>query len=239
VKKLVPFPLWCLLLVVVLAWSLTQLPAVNAAPPTQRLWTLFGNSGTDAAVNFLGTTDAQELVLRTDSLDRLRVLSNGSVQVGADAVSLSAAVRTLFEVGGGGDVTAGDHELITAGSVFNIANQPSYAGLSIGYRADGTGARGGIVRSLNALPMMLGTTNGPTSVVVLDPTGANEANSGKGNVGIGVGQTPASRLHVSTDSLTLNETGITVEIPGVGPRRVIVGDADSAGLGFRALKVAN
>jgi len=87
--------------------------------------------------------------------------------------------------------------------------------------------------------MMLGTTNGPTSVVVLDPTGANEANSGKGNVGIGVGQTPASRLHVSTDSLTLNETGITVEIPGVGPRRVIVGVADSAGLGFRALKVAN
>jgi hypothetical protein len=129
--------------------------------------------------------------------------------------------------------------LINAGSIFNIEGEPAYAGLSIGYRADGTGAVGGIVRSNNALPMMLGTTNGPMSVVIRDPTGADSANSGKGNVGIGVGETPSSRLHVSTDSLTPNETGITVEIPGVGARRIVVGDADSAGPGFRALKVAN
>jgi len=243
VRKLVSFPLWSLLLVVLLALALIQLPSVKAAPP-QPFWSLTGNSGTNPAVNFLGTTDTKDLVLRTNNLQQLRISSIGTVLIGraTDVFCGGALVVTgctPLNVGGGGDVTSGDHELINAGSTFSIGGEPSHAGLSIGYRADGTGAVGGIVRSTNALPMMLGTTNGPMSVVIRDPTGADSANSGKGNVGIGVGETPASRLHVSTDSLISNETGITVEIPGVGVRRIVVGDADSAGPGFRALKVAN
>jgi len=234
-QKLMPFRPSFVLVAIVLACLFTGLPSVNAVP-AQTVWSLFGNSGTNPAVSFLGTTDAQDLALRTNNVQRLRVSSDGIVLVGPGP---RGGHSEIVEVSGAGNVTAGDHELIAAWSLVGVPNQPAYAGLSIGYRADGTGARGGIVRSLNALPMMLGTTNGPMSVVIRDPTGADAANSGKGNVGIGVGPTPASRLHVSTDSLTPNETGIIVEIPGLGPRRIIVGDADSAGVGFRALKVAN
>jgi len=59
-----------------------------------------------------------------------------------------------------------------------------------------------------------------------------------GNIGIGTA-TPASRLHVTSDSPTLDDTGIVVEIPGIGARRIIVGPPNSAGTGFRALRVAN
>lgn len=40
-------------------------------------WSLLGNAGTNPAVNFLGTTDAQDLVLRTNSTERFRITSAG------------------------------------------------------------------------------------------------------------------------------------------------------------------
>jgi hypothetical protein len=45
-------------------------------------WLLTGNSGTDPAVNFLGTTDAQPLVIRTDNVERVRITATGEVGIG-------------------------------------------------------------------------------------------------------------------------------------------------------------
>ena len=45
-------------------------------------WLLTGNTGTNAALNFLGTTDAVDLVLRTNNTEAVRVLSTGELGVG-------------------------------------------------------------------------------------------------------------------------------------------------------------
>lgn len=45
-------------------------------------WELLGNSGTDPTINFLGTTDAKDLVIRTNNTEKLRVLSGGNVGIG-------------------------------------------------------------------------------------------------------------------------------------------------------------
>jgi hypothetical protein len=45
-------------------------------------WKLVGNSGTNPAINFLGTTDNQDLVFRTNNTEKVRVLSNGNVGIG-------------------------------------------------------------------------------------------------------------------------------------------------------------
>jgi cytoskeletal protein CcmA (bactofilin family) len=55
-----------------------------AALATATAWALTGNSGTDPGVNFLGTTDAQPLVIRTNNIERLRVTATGHVLPGAD-----------------------------------------------------------------------------------------------------------------------------------------------------------
>lgn len=44
-------------------------------------WTITGNAGTAASTNFLGTTDAIDLVIRTNNTEKMRVLSNGQVSV--------------------------------------------------------------------------------------------------------------------------------------------------------------
>jgi hypothetical protein len=48
-------------------------------------WLLTGNSGTTPPTNFLGTKDAQRLVFKTDSLERMTILANGNVGVGTSS----------------------------------------------------------------------------------------------------------------------------------------------------------
>ncbi|MGG5209816.1 cell wall anchor protein [Chryseobacterium sp. MIQD13] len=45
-------------------------------------WNLTGNSGISSSNNFLGTTDAQPLVLKTNNTEVMSILSNGTVKVG-------------------------------------------------------------------------------------------------------------------------------------------------------------
>ncbi len=47
-------------------------------------WTLTGNSGTNPATNFVGTTDAQDLVVRTNNIERVRVEAGGDVGIGTN-----------------------------------------------------------------------------------------------------------------------------------------------------------
>jgi hypothetical protein len=49
-------------------------------------WGVTGNSGTNSTTNFLGTTDAQDLVFKTSNAERIRVLSTGNVGIGNVAV---------------------------------------------------------------------------------------------------------------------------------------------------------
>ncbi|MHB8392207.1 MAG: hypothetical protein ACYDBH_21960, partial [Acidobacteriaceae bacterium] len=42
-------------------------------------WLLYGNSGTNAATNFIGPTDSTDWVIRTDNTPRVRVYAGGSV----------------------------------------------------------------------------------------------------------------------------------------------------------------
>ncbi|MBT6515923.1 MAG: hypothetical protein HOK65_14280 [Crocinitomicaceae bacterium] len=48
-------------------------------------WDLLGNEGTSSATNFLGTTDAVDLVLRTNNIEQVRILSAGNVGIGTPA----------------------------------------------------------------------------------------------------------------------------------------------------------
>lgn len=53
-------------------------------PSASDAWKLLGNAGTVAGTNFLGTTDAQDLVFKTNNVEYVRTLaSNGNVGIGS------------------------------------------------------------------------------------------------------------------------------------------------------------
>ncbi|MCB0713942.1 MAG: hypothetical protein KDD67_16575 [Ignavibacteriae bacterium] len=58
-------------------------------------WSLTGNSGTNVGTNFLGTTDDTPLLVKTNSIERIRVEANGNVGIG------ETTPGAKLEVGGG------------------------------------------------------------------------------------------------------------------------------------------
>lgn len=63
-------------------------------------WLLLGNNGTNIATHFLGTTDAQPLLIFTDSTERMRVLANGNVGIGTVTPAAQLQVADLYAPGG-------------------------------------------------------------------------------------------------------------------------------------------
>ena len=71
-------------------------------------WSLQGNTGIDPTMNFLGTTDAQPLILKTNGQERLRITPSGNVGIGTNnpLSLLSVGNASQFQVNAGGQITA-------------------------------------------------------------------------------------------------------------------------------------
>jgi hypothetical protein len=100
-----------------------------ACEPDDTGWALAGNAGTDPATQFLGTTDAQPLVLRANNAVALR-LSRGPVLPnligGSTQNSVTAGVDAATIAGGGGGTSDGanrvtDHYGVVGGGYGNLA----------------------------------------------------------------------------------------------------------------------
>ncbi|MDH4092366.1 MAG: tail fiber domain-containing protein, partial [Cyclobacteriaceae bacterium] len=63
-----------------------RLPAVDGSQltnlPVGSAWNLSGNTGSTPGTDFIGTTDAQDLVFKTNNTERLRVTQNGFLGIG-------------------------------------------------------------------------------------------------------------------------------------------------------------
>jgi len=109
-----------------------------------KAWLLDGNAGTDPAVNFLGTTDAQPLCIRVDNQETFRfnppgasapawsIQRGGGNQRGLHAVDLQSARSAATQVasgdysviGGGQNNTAIDRWSTVGGGLSNTATGP-------------------------------------------------------------------------------------------------------------------
>ena len=56
-------------------------------------WSLTGNAGTVASTNFIGTTDAVDWIVKTNNVERMRVLSGGNVGIGTTSPARVFEVR--------------------------------------------------------------------------------------------------------------------------------------------------
>lgn len=56
-------------------------------------WSLTGNSGTDSALNFIGTVDGKPLSMRTNNTERLHISSDGNIGIGTTTPSAALQVH--------------------------------------------------------------------------------------------------------------------------------------------------
>lgn len=170
-------------------------------------WSLTGNSGTDPSTNFLGTTDAQDLVIKVDNAEVGRFGSIGNIALGGDVTaatgvtSFAASTGLSFGTGSNafsGSTALGDNSNAFSGSYTYASGSTSmgigvksksYNGVAVGTYNDSTNAASSTSYDpLNrAFQIGIGTDN------------ANRANAltvlFNGNTGIGT-VNPDSTLHV-------------------------------------------
>lgn len=83
-------------------------------------WHLLGNAGTTPGTNFLGTTDAQNLVFKTSNAERMRILSGGNVGIGNTTPAERLVVGgNVYAIGGDFYTSSGNGVINCGGGIMN------------------------------------------------------------------------------------------------------------------------
>jgi hypothetical protein len=181
------------------------------ALPSSSSWSLTGNSSTNPATNFLGTSDAQPLVVRTNNFERLRVTSSGIVQIQNQA---SGTPTTQLHVLGGNNGTGATEVVVQAGQSqgsTNLIEWRDQSGTPLG-AIDPSGFVGiGIASSLGAYLHVV--SNGAQPAALFE----------NGTVQVGTSGDPMNAIMHGTVSVNPPSIGanssatLTVTITGVEP----------------------
>lgn len=177
-------------------------------------WSLTGDAGTTPTTNFIGTTDAQDFVTKTNNTERMRVLSTGEIEVGGNTNSGKA-----FHIRGPGSSEKIVIEDIggTASYLYMaIRNKTGAGNMSYGFSQQGGNSHfAGLDLDPDNEQLILrnnyhtsnGFDNGVITFVTRNAGGSGERMrvDNDGNVGIGA-TTVRSKLHVA-GGVSLGNTG--------------------------------
>ncbi|WP_299286677.1 tail fiber domain-containing protein [uncultured Mucilaginibacter sp.] len=114
-------------------------PPVWVSPGAGQGWGLAGNAGTTAGTNFIGTTDAQDFVVKTNNTEKMRVASTGDVAIGGTAFNSTNPEQLLVDAG-----TTSSFNVISGKGNLN-----NYLQLNIQNNNAGAGASSDVVASNN------------------------------------------------------------------------------------------
>jgi hypothetical protein len=93
-------------------WNGTAWIAFNTTSSASTAWVLGGNNGTSSDTNFIGTTDDNDLVFKTDNSEVMRLYSGGSAELNAGAGTVGTSA--LY--------TSGDYYNYLEINVQNLSN---------------------------------------------------------------------------------------------------------------------
>ncbi|MCE3229168.1 MAG: hypothetical protein K0S32_3719 [Bacteroidetes bacterium] len=91
-------------------------------PAAANSWSLGGNAGTNPATNFIGTSDAQDFILKTSSVERVRIKSAGNIGIGTNAPTALLHVNGTTRLVDG---TQGANKVLTSDASGNASWQNS------------------------------------------------------------------------------------------------------------------
>lgn len=104
----------------------------NRIAYSSETWGLSGNSATNPANQFLGTSDATDFAIRTNNLERIRVSSAGSFNIGTNSLSSNVRIRIGGSASGPFAATLGINGSVTATangqSLYSIYHEPIFSG---------------------------------------------------------------------------------------------------------------
>ncbi len=171
----------------------TAIYALNSAS-SFLYWNLTGNTGTNAASNFIGTTDNVDFVLKTNSAERMRITSGGKIGIGTNAPTASVHI-------------IGNDGLLAEGTFGSGALAPNGAGTRMLWYPKKAAFRAGNVTSSQwndgnvGNYSFAGCYNNIASGDYSTSFGQNNTSSGNNSVAIGVGNVASASGSVALGSI--------------------------------------
>lgn len=107
-------------------------------------WNIIGNSNTDPATNFLGTTNKKDLVFKTNNAERMRILQNGKIGIGITNPKQVLDVKGNINIAKGFSLYMENHKVLQVDSVnyntflgngVGTNNQTGVVNTAVGYNA--------------------------------------------------------------------------------------------------------
>lgn len=169
-------------------------------------WSTTGNASTTPGTNFIGTTDAKDLVVKTNSIERLRVSTSGGIAIGTSTnASAQITIASIPANGDGISINCNSSATVNAIEIDNLGNTgANNAGIVIASVSNGSGT-GIRIGSPSGNPYQ--TLN--TGIDITGGTGilVNALNSGSGT-GITIGGTTSPAKGITAQGNTWGVQGI-------------------------------
>ena len=201
-------------------------------------WSLTGNSGTNPTDHFLGTKDAQPLLIKTNGIERIRVLADGRVIINSNMVfassfnsfaagsNMAIAARAVDDnavygdTDGSGDAIFG----ISVGTGDGVVGQSLLGDGVVGLSVSGIGV---VAVSQDSQEMGLLSAGNNVPGVLGGPIGLGASLSGSDYGGGGFGRTPSGTgmIGVGNDGLTIHSLVEGSGVAGTGDKIGVYGYA--------------
>ncbi len=211
-------------------------------------WSLLGNAGTNPATNFVGTTDNQPLIFRTNNTEKIRVTTKGQIET----LNTGESVFIGETAGANDDLSSNQNVLI--GFQAGQGNSTGNANTVIGYQAMryGTGSSNTAIGWKSLLNSISGNSNtavGESALwgntagsrnVALGVATLYTNNAGTDNIGIGFNalfeNNGSSNIGIGSNSLSQNTGGTHNIAVGTDAMRAARRFGQNIAIGSNALR---
>ncbi|KAA2240251.1 hypothetical protein F0L74_29235 [Chitinophaga agrisoli] len=160
-------------------------------------WTLTGNAATDPTKNFIGTTDAKELVIKANNTEAIRVATTGDVQLKQVGTGAVGDLEVLV-LGTGGTVMRRTISATAFTSAINSLNGSTGAAQTIAAGSAGTDF--GIADAGNVHTINIPTQDGSATRGLLTQADWNKLNNAQKTIVIGTFSTAPIPTGLSLDA---------------------------------------